>query len=93
MKSKLKSRRVITPDQIALITGMDKEAADREYDYVRSVYGVTPDQLTIQLYCLHHGYNYREVKSFLFPRQQPYLLWFIGKSEGQQLEEDLGLIL
>jgi len=69
MNNRLIRQKLINPEHIQLIMGMDEQAAEREYDYVRKFIGVDHEEFTIKSYCAHHELNYSEIKSFLFPNK------------------------
>lgn len=56
---------LIRPDQIELITGLDEEGAQREYDYILK--SIDANILSIGDYCQLFGYDCQEVIGFLNP--------------------------
>ena len=66
----------IRPDCIELITGLDAEGAQREYDYINRAQGHTSEYLTIIEFCEFSGYDCREILGLLTPVGRAVELFF-----------------
>lgn len=83
--------RLISPEQISLITGMDDQAAEREHQYVRDLFDTGSDDLLLEQYCHYAELDFKETEDFLYnpmlesQLEQEELLW-------QQMSEDFPLI-
>lgn len=64
-----KDEQIITPEQIEIISGMDSEAAEREFCQVIKALGTQSEELLMLDYCLMKGYEAEEVFFCLYPPQ------------------------
>ena len=79
MREKSRARfdggRLITPEEIALITGMSVEAAVREHKYIRKQLGHESEDLLLSQYCENTGQEYQELMTFLYPMHSQKFDW------------------
>lgn len=79
MREKSRARfdggKLITPEDIALITGMSTDAAIREHAYIRKQLGHCSEDLLLSQYCDSTGQDYQEIMNFLYPMHPRKLDW------------------
>lgn len=60
--------RLISPEEIQIITGMDIESCIREHKYIREYLNTGSEDLLVSQYCKFYGLNYREIlNSITYP--------------------------
>ncbi|MBL4862189.1 MAG: hypothetical protein JKY09_04120 [Crocinitomicaceae bacterium] len=64
---RLKGGILITPEEIQLISGYDKDVAQKEFDYIRQALQTGSNDLMVKQYCDFRGLDYKEVVSFINP--------------------------
>ncbi len=81
-RARLDGGRLVTPNEISMISGLCEEAAEKEHEYIRKSLNTGSDDLLLTQYCDFAGLNYREVLTFLSPMDRAHFDWMKDENDG-----------